>query len=89
MNQPLKINYRENVVPGDIAIVEDLVKSTGFFNLEEIHVAVELVDARHLGRCEARLADVHEFEPAGVGEAVAVGVGPLVRRVLRLIWAES
>jgi ribosomal protein S18 acetylase RimI-like enzyme len=46
MNQPLKINYRENVVPGDIAIVEDLVKSTGFFNLEEIHVAVELVEAR-------------------------------------------
>jgi ribosomal protein S18 acetylase RimI-like enzyme len=46
MNQPLKINYRDIVVPADVAIVADIVKSTGFFNQEEINVAVELVEDR-------------------------------------------
>lgn len=46
MNQSLKINYRENVVPADVEIVTDIVKSTGFFNQEEIHMAAELVEDR-------------------------------------------
>jgi ribosomal protein S18 acetylase RimI-like enzyme len=42
----VKINYRENVVPADIIIVGDIVKSTGFFNHEEVEIAVELVEER-------------------------------------------
>jgi ribosomal protein S18 acetylase RimI-like enzyme len=44
--KPVKINFRENVVPADIIIVGDIVKSTGFFNHEEVEIAVELVEER-------------------------------------------
>jgi ribosomal protein S18 acetylase RimI-like enzyme len=46
MNQQLKINYRETVVPADVEIVRDITKSSGFFNTEEIKIAAELVEAR-------------------------------------------
>ncbi len=42
----LKIVYRENVVPGDVKIIGEIIKSTQFFNHEEEEIAVELVEER-------------------------------------------
>ncbi len=44
MNDQLKINYRNIVIPADVGIVAEIVKSTGFFNKEEIDVATGLVE---------------------------------------------
>jgi ribosomal protein S18 acetylase RimI-like enzyme len=41
-----RIQYRDDVHPGDRVIVRDLVSDSGFFNPEEIDVAVELVEER-------------------------------------------
>lgn len=43
MSEKLKINYRSIVIPADVEIVANIVKSTGFFNKEEIDVATGLV----------------------------------------------
>jgi D-alanine-D-alanine ligase len=40
------LSFREDVRPGDAAVVKDIVFSTGFFHDHEIEVAVELVDER-------------------------------------------
>lgn len=41
-----KITFRDNVVPGDVKIVGEIIKSTKFFNHEEEEIAVELVEER-------------------------------------------
>jgi GNAT superfamily N-acetyltransferase len=41
-----KMIFRESVVPADVRIVADIVKSTKFFNHEEEEIAVELVQER-------------------------------------------
>ena len=41
-----KITFRDSVVPADVLIVADIVKSTNFFNHEEEEMAVELVKDR-------------------------------------------
>ena len=46
MDQSFKINYRDIVVPADVAIVSEIVKSTGFFSHDEIDIAIELVEDR-------------------------------------------
>jgi GNAT superfamily N-acetyltransferase len=38
------LTFREDVRPSDAGLVRDIVESTGFFNAEEVDVAVELVD---------------------------------------------
>ena len=43
-NRPLTFRYR--VTPGDRERVRAIVESTGFFNAEEVDIAVELVDER-------------------------------------------
>ena len=39
-----KITYRHHVLPGDVAAVQEMAESTGFFYDFEIPVAVELVE---------------------------------------------
>lgn len=41
-----RIQYRDDAHPGDCAIVRDMVSDSGFFNSDEVHIAVELVEAR-------------------------------------------
>jgi len=41
-----EINFRTDVIASDIEAVGDIVKSTKFFNEEEIQVAMELVEER-------------------------------------------
>jgi GNAT superfamily N-acetyltransferase len=41
----LKLTFRDHAIPSDREIVRKMVESTGFFNLEEELIAVELVDA--------------------------------------------
>jgi ribosomal protein S18 acetylase RimI-like enzyme len=48
MNPP-KIHFRQNIKPGDIEHVREIVTSTGFFYDFEIPVAVELVEDRLSG----------------------------------------
>ncbi len=43
---PPEISFRRQVRPADAAEVRRVVVSTGFFNEEEVEVAVELVDER-------------------------------------------
>ncbi|HDP80911.1 MAG TPA: GNAT family N-acetyltransferase [Spirochaetes bacterium] len=38
--------YREELTHGDIAVIEDIVRSTGFFSDEETGIAVELAEER-------------------------------------------
>jgi D-alanine-D-alanine ligase len=45
----MEINYRTDVRPSDKDDVRQLVKSSGFFSLEEIDIAVELVE-EHLSK---------------------------------------
>jgi ribosomal protein S18 acetylase RimI-like enzyme len=40
------VTFREQVLPGDAALVRGIVASTGFFHEHEIAVAVELVEER-------------------------------------------
>ncbi len=42
----MKLSYRSRVTPGDRDTVRAIVDSTGFFNSEELAIAVELVDER-------------------------------------------
>lgn len=42
----MKFSYREHITPGDRETVRAIVESTGFFNAEELGIAVELVDER-------------------------------------------
>jgi ribosomal protein S18 acetylase RimI-like enzyme len=41
-----KITWREEPVPTDISDIVEIVRSTGFFNAEELDVAAELVEER-------------------------------------------
>lgn len=41
-----RIQYRDDAHPEDCAMVRDMVSDSGFFNPEEVNVAVELVEAR-------------------------------------------
>jgi GNAT superfamily N-acetyltransferase len=43
MTKPI-INYRETVTPADVKNVDDIIKSTGFFNMDEEEIAIELVE---------------------------------------------
>jgi len=40
----LSLVFREDVSPSDAGLVRDIVSSTGFFNAEEVDIAVELVE---------------------------------------------
>lgn len=40
------LTYRDEVRPGDAAVVRDIVASSGFFHEHEVAVAVELVEER-------------------------------------------
>lgn len=42
----MQIEYREEVLPSDVATVQNLTSATGFFSPDEIAVAVELVEER-------------------------------------------
>lgn len=42
----MKLTFRDRTLPHDSAAVRDIVESTGFFNEEEICIAVELVEER-------------------------------------------
>jgi D-alanine-D-alanine ligase len=46
MTQRGSLSFREDVLPGDAAVVRDIVTSTGFFHAHEVDVAVELVEER-------------------------------------------
>jgi ribosomal protein S18 acetylase RimI-like enzyme len=46
MNKKDPLIFRENVLPGDMAVVRDIVASSGYFYDHEIEVAVELVEER-------------------------------------------
>ena len=46
MNKHDPLIFRENVLPGDNAVVRAIVASSGYFYDHEIEVAVELVDER-------------------------------------------
>lgn len=52
MTDPASLQFREDIASSDASIVRDIVTSTGFFNKEEIDIAVELVEER-LERGEA------------------------------------
>ncbi len=40
------LQYRDEVLPTDVALVRRIVESSGFFSTAEVEVAVELVEAR-------------------------------------------
>lgn len=42
----MKLTFRDHALPGDSAAVRDIVESTGFFNGDEVLIAVELVEER-------------------------------------------
>lgn len=42
------MKFRTNVLPEDVMVVEEIVKSTGFFNPREEEIAIELVEERLL-----------------------------------------
>ncbi len=46
MSQREPLTFREQVRPGDVAAVREIVASTGFFHEHEIAVAAELVEER-------------------------------------------
>ncbi len=46
MTQRESLSFREEVRPGDVGAVREIVTSTGFFHAHEIDVALELVDDR-------------------------------------------
>lgn len=46
MSQHVTLTFREEVRPGDVAAVRDIVASTGFFHEHEVAVAMELVEER-------------------------------------------
>jgi ribosomal protein S18 acetylase RimI-like enzyme len=46
MNKNTPLIFRENVLPGDAAMVRAIAASSGFFYEHEIEVAVELVEER-------------------------------------------
>lgn len=46
MDSPLSLEYRYEVAPADCDAVREIVDSTGFFNLPEVGIAVELVEER-------------------------------------------
>ena len=48
-NHPSRIHWRSEPHQGDVAAVREVVASSGFFNTEEVDVAMELVQER-LGR---------------------------------------
>lgn len=46
MNQPIDLRFRYEVKPEDVATIEEIVRSTGFFYDHEIPVACELAGER-------------------------------------------
>ena len=40
------LNWRENPIPADISGIREIIASSGFFSLEELEVAIELVEER-------------------------------------------
>lgn len=42
------MKFRTSVLPDDVMIVEEIVKSTGFFNPREEEIAIELIEERLL-----------------------------------------
>jgi len=42
----MELEFRSDVRPGDVSVVEEIIRSTGFFREDEIIVACELVEER-------------------------------------------
>ena len=83
---PAEVTWREEVREGDIAAVEAIVASTGFFTLAEIAVAIELVAER----LEKGLASGYEFlfaEAAGeILGYTCYGLVPATQATYDLYW---
>ncbi len=81
------LTFRSHTLPDDAAAVKDIVESTGFFNEEEILVAVELVEER-LGKgieCGYHFLFC-ETEGASVAGYTCFGPIPGTRSSFDLYW---
>jgi len=82
----LSLMFREEVRPSDAGLVRDIVSSTGFFNAEEVDIAVELVDEALSRGASAGYFFVFADYEGGVAGYACYGPIPGTKSSFDLYW---